>query len=350
MMNPNQNQPNQSPQGPQQPPRPTPSTEDPTTPNPFEVHDYTHPIADKPKHAFHPKRFILWLSIIVAVCIVAVSIMLLVALLPPTGPKRLPDASNPKRTASSDKPLTAELTIQHVKEYFKGVAQAKSPLLRPVQAPGMAYFTVIPDTAKLVSVGGEVPTSKAAAQLTSIIHSLDSDMLTQDVASDGTKGANYQAYFTNQDTICELDQIAIQDSKESVWIETKCLDMSMYASYAAAQMPLVSLYSPLSATSVQYGFVGKPSIAAGSTAGYQRARLQVSTVIDSQMTSSGQYALYYQTPDGLWHYFTDQDNNVVIDCLQYKTKDLQSVYAGVPCRDLKQGKMSTVPVPHRGTY
>lgn len=276
--------------------------------------------------------------------------MLLVALLPPTGPKASHNTSKTEPTASGNKPLTAELVTKHVKEYFKGADQAKSPLLRPVQAPHMAYYTVVPDTAPLISVAGDVAADKASAQLDSIIHSLIADNLTETVVSDDTKGSNYQAYFTNDNVTCELDQINTKDPKANVWIESKCLDIATYASYAAAQQPLVSLYTPLSATSVQYGFVGKPAISAGSVAGYQRAQLQVSTVINNQMTSGGQFALYYQTPDGLWHYLTDQDNNVAMDCLQYSTKDLQSVYANTPCRDLRKGVMSTVPMPHRGTY
>ena len=353
-MNPNQNQtpnssqPTQTPPPPLQPLSPTQPPVVPLSPADFEKHDYTHPIVDTPKHIYHPKRFILWLSIAVVVSILAVATMLLIALLPPQGSKTSSDTEKPQQTSSNSKPVTAELAITHIKDQFKGTEQAKSPILRPVQAPSMAYFTVVPDTAPLISVAGEVAPSKAQAQLDSIVHSFIGDKFTKTVISDGTNSTNYQAYFTNSAAICELDQLNTKDTKANVWIEAKCLDISVYASYAAAQQPLVTLYTPLSATSVQYGFVGKPTVTPASTAGYQRAQLQVSTIISSQMTSNGQFALYYQTPDGIWHYFNDQDNNVPIDCAQYSSKDLQSAYANTPCRNIQKGTVSTVPAPRPG--
>lgn len=352
-MNPDQNQ-NPSPdQTPHPSPEPLPPIQPAVTPvalDSFEVRDYAHPAAVEPKHRYHPKRFILWLSIFVAVCILAVATMLAFALLPSPGSKTSQTTPKSTQPVSNNKPVTAELAIKHVKEYFKGVEQAKTPLFRPVQAPTMAYFTVVPDTAPLVSVAGNVTPDKASAQLGAIIHSLIGDKFAETVVSDGTNGANYQVYFTNSNTTCELDQLNTKDVTANVWIEAKCLDMATYTSYAVAQQPLASLYTPLSATSVQYGFVGKPATVAGSTAGYKYTQLQVSIVIDNQMTSSGQFALYYQTPDGLWHYFTNQDNDVAIDCAQYSTKDLQSTYAGTACRDLRKGTMSTVPAPRRGNY
>jgi hypothetical protein len=309
-----------------------------------------HPIADPPKHIYHPKRFMIGLSIFVGVCIIGVGIMLAIALMPQSNLKPKADTSKDASKNSSNTTLTAATAITHVKEYFKGTEAAKSPIMRPVKSPNTSYYTVVSDVAPLVSVAGEVTPDKASVQINSIVHSLEGDGFAKTVVSDGSGTANYQAYFVRKDVICEADLIKAQDAKANQWIEAKCLDMSTYTTYAGSQSGFANLYTPLSATSVLYGFVGKPTVIDGSTAGYKRGQIQVSSVINDQMTTDGKYAIYYQTPDGLWHYFADQDNKVAIECEKYTTKDLQSAFSGAACRSLKTGAMSTVPAPKKGNY
>lgn len=348
---PNQQQqpPNQSPQ--QTPPQPQ-YGQPPISPLPDSVpplNDYTHPIPDKPKSGYHPKRFMIALGVFVGVCIIGVGVMLAYALMPASNTKPKTTTSKDTSKTSSDSTLTADTAIKHVKEYFKGAEVAKSPIMRPIKAPNTNYYTVVSDVAPLISVAGEVAPDKAAAQIDSIVHSLDGDGFTKTVVTDGSGATNYQAYFVRKDVICEADLVKPADVKANQWIEAKCLDVSTYSTYASEQAGFVNIYTPLSATSVLYGFVGKPTITDGSVAGYKRGKIQVSTVINDQMTTDGKFAIYYQTPDGLWHYFADQDN-VAIECEKYITKDQQSAYSGTPCRSLKTGTMSTVPVPKKGSY
>lgn len=352
---PNQQQqpPNQPPQAPPQgpPAQPQYGQQPPITPLPDSVPplgDYMHPIPDKPKSGYHPKRFMIALGVFVGVCIVGVGVMLAYALMPQPDTKPKTGTSKDTNKTSSDSTLTAETAIKHVKEYFKGAEVAKSPIMRPIKAPNTNYYTVVSDVAPLVSVAGEVTPDKASAQIDSIVHSLDGDGFTKTVVTDGSGTANYQAYFVRKDAICEADLVKPTDTKANQWIEAKCLDMSTYSTYASEQAGFANIYTPLSATSVLYGFVGKATITDGSVAGYKRGKIQVSTVINDQMTTDGKFAIYYQTPDGLWHYFADQDN-VAIECEKYITKDQQSAYSGTPCRSLKTGTMSTVPVPKKGS-
>lgn len=353
---PNQQQPpNQPPQ--QTPPQgPPPESQygqqPPITPLPDSVpplSDYMHPIVDPPKHTYHPKRFMIALGVFVGICIIGVGVMLAFALMPQSNTKQKTTNSNSTSKTSSDSTLTAATAIKHVKEYFKGTETAKSPIMRPIKAPNTNYYTVVSDVAPLVSVAGEVTPDKGEAQINSIVHSLDGDGFAKTVATDGSGTANYQAYFVRKDVICEADLVKPKDVKANQWVEAKCLDMSTYSSYANDQAGFANIYTPLSATSVLYGFVGKATITDGSVAGYKRGKIQVSTVINDQMTTDGKFAIYYQTPDGLWHYFADQDN-VAIECEKYVTKDQQSAYSGTPCRSLKTGTMSTVPVPKKGSY
>jgi len=288
------------------------------------------------------------LGIFVGLCIIGVGVMLAFALMPATYTKPKTTAKDTSK-ATSDSTLTAAMAITHVKEYFKGTEAAKSPIMRPVTAPDINYYTVVSDIAPLVSVAGEVAPDKASVQINSIVHSLDGDGFSKVVVADGSGATNYQAYFVRKDVICETDLVKPKDVAANQWIEAKCLDMSTYTSYAKDQASFASIYTPLSATSVLYGFVGKPTITDGSVAGYKRGKIQVSSVINDQLTTDGKFAIYYQTPDGIWHYFADQDN-VVIECEKYTTKDQQSAYSGTPCRSLKTGAMSTVPAPKKSSY
>lgn len=315
-------------------------TQGATAPN--QAPSYAHPAPDKPKRTYNPKRFKLILGIVVGVCILAVAIMLAVALLQPTGQQKV-TPETPKPTIP-EKTVSAKTAIDHVKEYFKGDQVARTPISLPVLSTNSDFYTVIPDTAPLVSVAGEVAPDKSEAQLNSIIHSLEGDGFTQRVSSNGANQTAYLADFTRKETYCEVSVAKPADTKANHWFEARCLDMATYVDYAAAQRPLVSQYTPLTATSVQYGFVGKPAPVASKTAGYKLAELEVSIVVDSRMTSTGKFAQFYQTPDGLWHYFKDRDASAAFECDQYATDDLRAAYVGVACRNSKNA-LETVQPP-----
>lgn len=343
-MNPNQQQPT-PPQdtSPQQTPPPMPGAL-PAQPTPPPEGSYSQPIPDAPKHIYHPKQFMLALSIFVAVCLLGVVIMVLMTLMPQSSTKTKTAPADTKNNVVEN-PIPAELAISHVKEYFKGTETAKSALMLPVQPPDTAYYTVVPDVKPLSSVAGNVPAAKAHDQLTSIVHSLEGDKFETNVINDGAGNTNYQAYFIREDTICEVDVVKTTDVAADQWIEAKCLDMTTYISYAKAQAPYASLYTPLTSTSVQYGFVGIPEVKAGGVAGYQTLRIQVSSVINDHLATDGQYALFYKTLDGIWHYFSDQDNQVIISCDLYNNNDIKSAYAGKTCRVNSNGSTKVIEAP-----
>lgn len=335
---PNAQSPLAAPQGEALPPVATPTQSMPT-------YDAARVASDAPKKTYHPKRFMIALGAFVAVSILSVAAMLAFALLPTTSHKEssTKDESTPEATVTT---VSAKKAITHVKEHFKGKEAAKSPVIRPVLSTGNQFYTVVPDTAPLVSAAGEVAPSSADTQLQAIIHSLKDDEFTQQVVSDGASG-NYLATFTKPETYCQVAVTKPTDTKANQWFEVRCLDMATYVDYAAAQKPLVSLYAPLSATSVQYGFVGKPVVTPSKTANYNTVQLEVSSVIDDRMTSNGTYALFYQTPDGLWHYFRDRDMSVAFDCSVYATDDLKSAYAGATCRNVAKNTTTIVEAPKK---
>lgn len=316
-----------------------------STDAPAAPHDYAHPIVEKPKKVYHPKRFMMILGVFVGICVVSVAAMLLFALLPSTTSKKT--ATDTSKQAVTETMVSANTAIDHIKEYFKGTATAKSPITRPVLSTGHQFYTVIPDIAPLVSVAGEVTPDKVDTQLNAIIHSFEDDKFTQRIVNNGVENTNYLSDFSRKETYCQASITKPADAKANQWFEVRCLDMATYVEYATAQNPLVSLYTPLSATSVLYGFVGKPVPAASKTANYKLAELEVSSVVDDTMTSAGKYALFYQSADGLWHYFRDRDAAQAFDCDEYKTDDLKNAYLGTPCRDTAKNTTSAVEAPKK---
>lgn len=58
-------------------------------------------------------------------------------------------------------------------------------------------------------------------------------------------------------------------------------------------------------------------------AGYRTAEVSMGNDM------SGFMALFYQTPDQSWHFFTGTQS--VMSCSKYNTQDLKKAYAGDPC-------------------
>ncbi len=312
-------------------------------------HDYLHPIVDPPKHAYHPKRVMAVLIVIVAASLLAVIAMLLFALLP-ANKKTEQAATNTTSTAPAEKPLTAKDAFSHIQAYFKGTASVTSGITLPVKAPKAAYYSVVPETTGIVGASGPITAANSEAQRESIEKSLDYDKFTKQVMADGTNGADYLADYSRPDVVCELHIIKQKDVKADHTFDVKCQDVSVYSEYAKAQSPVVNSYTPLTATSLQYGFVGKPAPKASQTSGYNTAEIEVASVINNQMTAHGKYAMFYQTPDGLWHYLIDHDQNTPIDCKQFTNGGntaLLYAYTGLQCKNMQNGLMQTVVAPKK---
>ena len=216
---------------------------------PIQKHDYAQPIADAPKKAYHPRRFMVALGVFVTICLLAVTAMVAMALLPMQQSKKSETANNAASQAV-EKTVSAKQAIAHVKEYFKADGAAKSGISLPVRATGKDFYTVIPDAASLQSVAGEVMFDKIDAQLASVIHSLEGDGFTLLASGYEPERLNYLGSFTRKETFCQVEVVRPADTKANQWLEVRCADMATYDEYAKAQEPLVRLYPPLSSTSV----------------------------------------------------------------------------------------------------
>jgi type II secretory pathway pseudopilin PulG len=74
------------------------------------------------------------------------------------------------------------------------------------------------------------------------------------------------------------------------------------------------------------------------TKGYMNA----SASIKSDNISDNKKALFYQTPDSTWHFFTTTQNQDTLGCDIYNSADLINAYVGFTCLDTKTNKSSFV--------
>jgi len=237
--------------------------------------------------------------------------------------------------------LTAAETIKHVNVYFKGKEKAKSSITTPVRVKGRKFYTVVPDLDQVQSLAGYVPKDKSTSQRESIEKNMDYDGFTRKVFSEGSR-ANYLADFTRDDVTCQLSTDISQRDKLGDWMEIRCLDTKVYAEYAEAQQPVVSVYTPAVSAAGQYGFIGKPAPFKGALKGYQLLEIPVSTVLYQRMTAPDNLGLFYQTPDGLWHYFQDRNRNILVACTLYNNRELRMAYADQKCQSIGGSTKDTV--------
>lgn len=324
---------------PQPQPQPTPMA------TPTEVHDYLHPIVEQPKHTYHPKAVRTVLVIVVAICLLGVGLAVLASLLPAMS-KPATKSQNQTTTPVATEKLTATKQIERVKAYFKGTTTAGSSLTLPVKTTGNNFYTVIPDVAETKSVAGELAPAEVPAMLTAIHKVFDYDKMERTVRSDGTDNTNYLADYRHADIVCQLTVTKPSDTKAKQFVEAKCLDVSQYVAYAAIQRPFYNVYTPAQAGSVEYAFTGKPVSKPSNTSGYQLAELPIGTVIGQQVETSGQIAMFYQTPDGIWHYFKDRAQKM-IECEQYRSRDELFAYGGQLCYSLAKDTVISVVAPKK---
>lgn len=309
--------------------------------------DYLHPIADPPKHVYHPKRMMVILGSVVLVSLLVVGLLVLYAIRPEKLAQTADETEDEK--IEELKPLTASDTLKLVQTHLTAPAAAKQPITLPVIAPKKKFYTVIPEdtpvegTVAAVAPGDITKTHKAVLKVFTDNKFVTSERRALD------DPAGYLAYFIRDDVICQTTVTPAVTEAAPRNLQVDCTNMAQYTEYADAQQPLVSLYTPSASASTYVAFTGKPVVKPSQTAGYNLVEIPVSTVIDQKLTSTGTLALFYQSPDSLWHYFIDRDGGLMVDCSKYKETAILYAYAGQTCSITNSSKTNVVTAPKSRT-
>lgn len=145
--------------------------------------------------------------------------------------------------------------------------------------------------------------------------------------------------YESSDTLCGINYyLDTADTNKPVFLT--CALKASYEPTAKTLKPLYAVYRDANKDS-QYitedSRLGLPKIEPSKSTGYKTAE----AAIYGEASPTGAVGLFYQTPDGVWHYFTGTQS--VLPCNRFDTSDLKKAYLGQTCYLLDEaGTESTV--------
>lgn len=162
---------------------------------------------------------------------------------------------------------------------------------------------------------------------------------------DGDSKLTASSDFQNAGTICTVAETNYPYATGGYQVQLGCADLSSYKDNANDLKPLYTLYADANADiAKQPGLIlGSMRPKASRTNGYKTADIVTGNIFSPM---GGSVALFYQTPDGNWHYFTNTQN--IMACDSFSTPDLKKAYAGQACGDQTGGTtVVTVDTPKK---
>lgn len=246
-------------------------------------------------------------------------------------PKTAPQMELQAQTVKTD-PATAADTIMRLQLYMNGtVGSASTAITRPVKAEGAGYYTVMAVASNVQNAAVTAPPAEIESKHAAAVKVFSYLGYVKSTPQANIPATDNQIDYVRPDVICQLTTHVPADGGNSRTLEAKCQDIGAYTELSKKQRPFYDAFTKVSASSGQVGFIGEPIITPSASAGYILAKLAYGTVANDQLLTTGDFALYYQTPDQLWHYFKTQQTSE-ITCDEYKTDELKFAYATYPCK------------------
>lgn len=289
-----------------------------------------------PIKTYHPKRVAVILSIVAAVIVLVAGVVIYMAV----QPKKQTTA--PVAVVQDDslrEALNAEEVIARINKTLQWTDSATTPLSIPIKVTGYSFYTVVSDTSFMQSRTATLTSTTAENDAGTIQTFLEDNQFKKTVAQENSADNSYVANFSRSDVVCQLTNVPkstdTTDADKRL-IEIKCLDTSRYETLAKEQAVLYNAYSPASSVSYEIGLIGSSTIHDSKLAGYKLAEIAIGEISSQRITALGT-AMFYQSSDGLWHYFQTRQNDM-LSCDLYKSPStLRTIYEGEPCRDAKKG-------------
>lgn len=204
------------------------------------------------------------------------------------------------------------------------------------QPKGYDFFTV-PETYASVTIAAKSHDSIVDDVMTAQKYFLTKKM-TLDMTNIYEDGL-VSAHFHNDTAICEMNESTTPLPQGENQLVASCAD---YTSYAANAETLQPLYRAMTDSKLEHPTYGQGVLFTGSitdskTNGYRIASVGTSNVYAAV---GGSVALFYQTPDGAWHYLFNTQSGAQCSELN-KTSDTKKAFAGVACTT-PDGEISNV--------
>lgn len=150
----------------------------------------------------------------------------------------------------------------------------------------------------------------------------------------------YVSYRVNTaDYTCGLSESPSNSTTKGTVIGLSCSTTDEYTKNAKNQQPFYAAMSTDKTYTADVTMLGAPKITTSATSGYKTAEVGIGG--DSEL-AGGAMGLFYQTPDGVWHFF--KGTQQILTCTAYTTTDLKKAYVGQACFDSTKNVNSTVTI------
>lgn len=238
---------------------------------------------------------------------------------------------NIKRTTAEN----AGQVIQKFEGSLRGgkVAEGSGSVLSANQPKGQSYF-VKPEKAQAITY--KVAPNKVEKTYKKARHILDRQGLTGKLISSKQVGATPGMYYDNEFVHCYLG--AQTDENNNALLHVACANTKAYQDAERQLQVFYDLYAQNNPDKKAIVGITISSLKDSLSKGYKTAEI---TIVKDNTSEGAVNALYYQTPDGTWHYF--KATLLEIYCEEYNTPDIQKAFIGKPCYDANMNFSSVKP-------
>lgn len=180
--------------------------------------------------------------------------------------------------------------------------------------------------------------AQAESNLKMIRSELKKQNYKETIRQNGEGSEPFDALSTGNDVLCEVYSLkpAAGDKKQQYETGVLCADAKQFKETSELVESYVKSYQKATSADVSNkGFYGL-RVTSSPIDGYRRAAVNITG--ENQDTSSGYLLVFYQTPNGVWNYFTSTQG--IVACSKYSTTELISAFKGEPCE--KNGAATSV--------
>ena len=234
----------------------------------------------------------------------------------------------------TEKKLTAANLVSMLQQNMTGTTvpeQAPNP--PAIKIAGKTFYTQIRAANSLVASRAEtVASAQADVERANLVKLLKDQGFEENSLTPADAEITYRGELTHKDVACTLQQTrTLNNSAADHLISVACANMTDYTKLAATQQPFMTAFGNDGSVSIQrVTAIGAPNVAMSATQGFQTAELPLMGYADGeQPTSNGFMALFYQTPDRVWHFFKTTQS--IVPCSEYSSIDLKKAYIGNRC-------------------
>lgn len=210
-----------------------------------------------------------------------------------------------------------------------------------VKVAGADFYVTTSSATEVAGVRHTIGASQSIVDVASVGKLLSDKGFTVKNFDDPNPGDTYSVY-SHADVVCSVENTAGSNTAAAHTVTVVCYDMVDYEALTTSLKPFATAY--LAAEKAQgrgdsVRFSGKPVIKDSKTPGYKLTTIGTSGYDGTSVNVGGFVSLFYQTPDGVWHFFKGAQS--VLNCSDYNTQDLKKAYLGEQCGDEKYN-MTTV--------